>query len=73
VCPAWAQSWRCKSSRKLITAKEVKRNCGWATDRGGGSVDRNREQMNKNRIEGNADQGERARSREALVVKDQVA
>jgi hypothetical protein len=29
--------------------------------------------MNKNRIEGAADQGERARNREALVVKDQAA
>ena len=28
--------------------------------------------MNKNRIEGSADQGERAKNREALVVKDQV-
>jgi hypothetical protein len=29
--------------------------------------------MYKNRIEGVADQGERARNREALVVKDQAA
>jgi hypothetical protein len=29
--------------------------------------------MNKNRIEGGADQGERARNREALVVKGQAA
>jgi hypothetical protein len=29
--------------------------------------------MNKNRIEGEADQGERARSREALVIKGQAA
>jgi len=29
--------------------------------------------MYKNRIEGDADQGERARNREALVVKDQAA
>ena len=29
--------------------------------------------MNKNRIEGDADQGERAKNREALVVKDQAA
>jgi len=28
--------------------------------------------MYKNRIEGAADQGERARNREALVVKDQA-
>jgi hypothetical protein len=29
--------------------------------------------MNKNRIQGEADQGERAINREALVVKDQAA
>jgi len=29
--------------------------------------------MNKNRIEGEADQGERAWNRKALVVKDQAA
>jgi hypothetical protein len=38
-----------------------------------GSVDRNCEPMNKNRIRGAADQGERATNREALVVKDQAA
>ena len=31
------------------------------------------EPMDKNRIKGGADQGERARNREALVVKDQAA
>jgi hypothetical protein len=35
----------------------------------GGSVERNCEPMNKNRIEGVADQGERARNRKALVIK----
>jgi hypothetical protein len=29
--------------------------------------------MEKNRIEGGADQGERARNREALVIKGQAA
>jgi hypothetical protein len=29
--------------------------------------------MNKNRIEGDADQGERAINRKALVVKDQAS
>jgi len=29
--------------------------------------------MDKNRIEGDADQGERVMNREALVVKDQAA
>ena len=35
-------------------------------------MERSREPMDKNRIEGGADQGERAINREALVVKDQV-
>jgi len=35
----------------------------------GGSAERSREPMNKNRIEGAAEQGERARNREALVIK----
>jgi hypothetical protein len=35
----------------------------------GGSVERNCEPMDKNRIEGVAEQGERARFREALVIK----
>ncbi len=39
----------------------------------GGSVERNCEPMYKNRIEGVADQGERARYREAFVVKGQAA
>ncbi len=34
VRPAWAHSCGCKSRRKLVTANEVKRNCGRATDRG---------------------------------------
>ena len=35
----------------------------------GGSVERSCEPMNKNRIEGVAEQGERAQNREALVIK----
>ena len=34
VRPAWARSWRWKSSRKLATANEVKRNCTRATECG---------------------------------------
>ena len=34
-----------------------------------GSVERNCEPMNKNRIEGAAEQGERAKDRKALVIK----
>ena len=32
--PAWARSWRCKSSRKLTTASEAKRNCTRVTECG---------------------------------------
>jgi len=39
----------------------------------GGSVERSCEPMNKNWIEGDADQGERAKDREALVIKGQAA
>jgi len=39
----------------------------------GGSVERSCEPRNTNRIEGGADQGERARNREALVIKGQAA
>ena len=34
VRPAWARSWRCKSSRKLTMASEAKHNCERVTDRG---------------------------------------
>ena len=60
VRPARAHSWRCKSSRKLATANEVKRNCGRVTDRGEEAWSVNREPMDKNRIRGGAEQGERA-------------
>ncbi|MCX7233084.1 MAG: hypothetical protein NTY26_06435, partial [Burkholderiales bacterium] len=73
VRPAWAQSWGCKSSRKLTTANEVKRNCMRVTDCGKEARIVNHEPMNKNQIEGVADQGERSRTREAFVVKDQAA
>lgn len=69
VRPARVHSWRWKSSRELATANEVKRNCGRATDRGEEAWSVNREPMNKNRIRGTAEQGERAKSREALVAK----
>ena len=49
---------------------EVKRNCGRVTDRGKEAWRINHEPMDKNRIEGVADQGERAKIREALVVKE---
>ena len=67
--PAWAQSCGCKSRRKLITANEVKRNCVRVTERGKEAWSISCEPMDKNRIEGAAEQGERARNREALVIK----
>jgi hypothetical protein len=69
VFPARAHSWRCKSSRELATASEVKRNCGRVTDRGEEAWSVNREPIDKNRIQGAAEQGERAWNREALVAK----
>jgi len=71
VRPAWAHSWRCKSSRELVTVSEVKRNCMRVTDCGKEAWSVNREPMDKNRIEGDADQGERANNREAFVTKSQ--
>ena len=73
VRPAWAHSRRCKSSRKLTTASEVKRNCMRATECGKEARSVNHEPINKNQIGGVADQGERARIRKAFVVKDQAA
>ena len=73
VRPAWAHSRRCKSSRKLITTSEVKRNCMRATECGKEAWSVNHEPMDKKQIEGGADQGERARNRKAFVVKDQAA
>ena len=67
--PAWAHSCGCKSRHKLVMASEAKRNCARATERGEEAWSVNRGPMNKNRIEGAAEQGERARNREALVTK----
>jgi hypothetical protein len=46
--------------RKLVTASEVKRNCMRVTECGKEAWSVNREPMDKNRIEGVAEQGERA-------------
>ena len=70
--PAWARSWRCKSSRKLATASEVKRNCARATERGKEAWSVNREPRYTNRIGGGVGQGEQAMDCEALVAKDQA-
>ena len=67
--PAWAHSCGCKSRRKLITTNEVKRNCMRVTECGEEAWSVNREPMNKNCIEGAAEQGEWARNHEALVIK----
>jgi hypothetical protein len=72
VRPAWARSWRCKSSRELTTASEVKRNCVRVTERGEEAWSKHRASRNTNRIGGGAGQGERASDREALVVKAQA-
>ena len=69
VRPARAHSCGCKSRRKLITANEVKRNCMRATECGEEAWSVICEPMNKNRIEGVAEQGERASDCEALVIK----
>jgi hypothetical protein len=50
-------------------ANEPKRNCMRVAECLGGSVERSRGQINKNRIEGAADPVERAKSREALVTE----
>ena len=69
VRPAWAHSCGCKSRRKLITASEAKRNCTRATECGKEAWSVSCEPMDKNRIKGAAEQGERATIREALVIK----
>ena len=69
VRPAWAHSCGCKSRRKLITANEVKRNYVRVTERGKEAWSISCEPMDKNWIEGAAEQGERANDREALVIK----
>jgi len=58
-----------KSLRELTIASEVKRNCGRVTDRGEEACSEDCELMNKNRIRGDAEQGERANDREALMVE----
>ena len=73
VCPAWAHSWRCKSSRELVTVSEAKRNCMRATERGKEAWSVNHEPMDRNQIEGGAEQGERANNRKAFVTKAQAA
>lgn len=58
-----------KSRHRQVTANEVERNCMGATERGEEAWSVNRASMDKNRIEGAAEQGERAKNREALVTR----
>ncbi len=67
--PARAHSCGCKARHELITASEAKRNCTRATECGEEAWSISCEPMTKNRIEGAAEQGERAQNREALVIK----
>jgi hypothetical protein len=73
VRPAWALSWRWKSSRDQAIESEANGNCARATERGkeAGSVSRG--PMNKNRIRGDVERGERANDREASMAKAQAA
>ena len=57
----------------MTAANEAKRNCARVTERGEDAWSVSREPMDKNRIRGGAEQGERATDRDALVVKAQVA
>jgi hypothetical protein len=67
VRPAWASTWRWKSSRELVTAGEATRR---ASDREAGVKEAGScGPTNRNRIQGGAEQGERATDREALVTK----
>lgn len=69
MCPAWAPTWRCKSSPKLTTAREVKRKGARVTERLKEACNVIYEPTNRNRIQGAGEQGKRAYDREALVVK----
>lgn len=67
--PAWAPSCGCKSRLKLITANEGKRKCVKVIERGEEAWIVICEPMDKHKIEGAAEQCERARYRKALVIK----
>ena len=67
--PAGAHICGCKSRRELVTVSKVKRNCVRVTERVEEAWSVSREPMNKNRIEGTAEQGEWAIDHEALVTK----
>ena len=58
--PPRAHSCGCKSRRERVMASEVKRNRARVTERGEEAWNVNRGPMDKNRIEGAAERGERA-------------
>ena len=68
MCPARPHSWRCKSSRDLATGTERKRKGGRVTDRLKEAWKVTHGPTYRNRIQGAANQGERAKNREALVA-----
>jgi hypothetical protein len=68
-CPAWAPTWRCKSSPKLTTAREVKRKGARVTERPKEAWSIIHEPTNRNRIQGAGDRGEWANDHEAPVTK----
>ena len=69
VRPAWAPTWRCKSSPEQATAREVKRKGGRVTDRLKEAWSVTHGPTNRNRIRGGGDRGERANDRKAPVAK----
>jgi hypothetical protein len=72
VRPAWALFSGCKSHREEVIPSEASRNCEVGDHSWGGSGERNRASMDKNRIRGGAEGGERAKDREAAMTKPQV-
>ncbi len=69
VRPALAHSCGCKSRHELVATNEAKRNSMRATECGEEAWSVDREPMGKKLREGAAEQGERAKNREALVTK----
>lgn len=69
VGPAWEHFCGCKSRRKLIMTNEAERNCVRATGRGQEAWSVSCEPMGKSRVESDAEQGEWAMNRKALVIK----
>jgi hypothetical protein len=73
VRPAWALTWRWKSSRELVVAIEANRRASRREDDVKEAGSENRGPMDKKRLRGDAGQGERTNDREALTTKAQAA